>query len=424
MRRPSAALVVATAALVMSTIGTSVAATHYVISSPKQIKPGHDHAERRSARVPARPCAGNAARAGRPARRARPEPSERRGRRDCRRRSSGRRSEPTGASTPRAAASPRASACRRAPTRSTSGRTSRAARRWRRRARFPTYAAAGSTVGGLAGAPLAARLQRGHRPRPGVPLDDHGARDDHERSRAWARPPRRRSTSRSSADGGMRLELCGDVPSARGGTRSEPPGENHAQALCGARGGVGGTRHGDDRHVGRRVGVHDHLVQADQARLDLAQGAEQARAQGTAGRARPEGQPGEDGDDGQDGEDGADGDGRCGRDEPVRADPGQRHGQRLGFGRHGPQRRHAASTSSTSGRTSPSARPWPRRPRSPTSPERASRTTGIQGAAFVSQSNTGVDLAPGYPSQTSVRVQTNRANGTAVSTSFTIAVFC
>ena len=40
MRRPSAALVVATAALVMSTIGTSVAATHYVISSPKQIKPG------------------------------------------------------------------------------------------------------------------------------------------------------------------------------------------------------------------------------------------------------------------------------------------------------------------------------------------------------------------------------------------------
>jgi len=51
-------------------------------------------------------------------------------------------------------------------------------------------------------------------------------------------------------------------------------------------------------------------------------------------------------------------------------------------------------------------------------------TTGIQGAAFVSQSNTGVDLAPGYPSQTSVRVQTNRANGTAVSTSFTIAVFC
>ena len=40
MRKPSAALVVATAALVMSTIGTSLAATHYTITSPKQIKPG------------------------------------------------------------------------------------------------------------------------------------------------------------------------------------------------------------------------------------------------------------------------------------------------------------------------------------------------------------------------------------------------
>jgi hypothetical protein len=40
MRKPSAALVVASAALVMSTIGTSVAATHYVISSPGQVKPG------------------------------------------------------------------------------------------------------------------------------------------------------------------------------------------------------------------------------------------------------------------------------------------------------------------------------------------------------------------------------------------------
>jgi pilus assembly protein FimV len=40
MRRPSAALVVATAALVMSTIGTSFAARQYVISSPSQIKPG------------------------------------------------------------------------------------------------------------------------------------------------------------------------------------------------------------------------------------------------------------------------------------------------------------------------------------------------------------------------------------------------
>ena len=40
MRKPSAALVVATAALVMAAIGTSVAASGYTITSSKQIKPG------------------------------------------------------------------------------------------------------------------------------------------------------------------------------------------------------------------------------------------------------------------------------------------------------------------------------------------------------------------------------------------------
>jgi hypothetical protein len=40
MRKPSAALVVASAALVMATIGTSVAATGYLITSSKQIKAG------------------------------------------------------------------------------------------------------------------------------------------------------------------------------------------------------------------------------------------------------------------------------------------------------------------------------------------------------------------------------------------------
>jgi hypothetical protein len=40
MRKPSATLVVAAAALVMATIGTSVAATGYTITSSKQIKPG------------------------------------------------------------------------------------------------------------------------------------------------------------------------------------------------------------------------------------------------------------------------------------------------------------------------------------------------------------------------------------------------
>jgi hypothetical protein len=68
MRKPSAALVVASAALVMSTIGTSVAATHYVINSPRQIKPGSislaslsEHARKalrgeRGARGPAGPA--------------------------------------------------------------------------------------------------------------------------------------------------------------------------------------------------------------------------------------------------------------------------------------------------------------------------------------------------------------------------------
>lgn len=40
MRRPSAALIVASAALVMATVGTSVAATQYRITKPGQIKPG------------------------------------------------------------------------------------------------------------------------------------------------------------------------------------------------------------------------------------------------------------------------------------------------------------------------------------------------------------------------------------------------
>ena len=40
MRKPSAALVVASAALVMATIGTSVAASGYTITSSKQIKAG------------------------------------------------------------------------------------------------------------------------------------------------------------------------------------------------------------------------------------------------------------------------------------------------------------------------------------------------------------------------------------------------
>jgi len=51
-------------------------------------------------------------------------------------------------------------------------------------------------------------------------------------------------------------------------------------------------------------------------------------------------------------------------------------------------------------------------------------TTGIPGSTFVGMSNTGATLAAGFPSQTSVSVETRRTNGTAAATSFTIAVFC
>jgi hypothetical protein len=51
-------------------------------------------------------------------------------------------------------------------------------------------------------------------------------------------------------------------------------------------------------------------------------------------------------------------------------------------------------------------------------------TTGIPGPAFVVQSSAGADLATGFPSVSSVAVQTRRVNGTAVATSFTIAALC
>lgn len=51
-------------------------------------------------------------------------------------------------------------------------------------------------------------------------------------------------------------------------------------------------------------------------------------------------------------------------------------------------------------------------------------TGGIPGPAFVSLSSAGVDFAPGFPSVSSVTVQTRRTSGGLVSTSFAIAVFC
>jgi hypothetical protein len=51
-------------------------------------------------------------------------------------------------------------------------------------------------------------------------------------------------------------------------------------------------------------------------------------------------------------------------------------------------------------------------------------TTGIPGPAFVVQRSAGADLARGFPSASSLVVETRRTNGTAASTSFSIALFC
>ena len=174
MRRPSAALVVASAALVMSTIGTSVAATHYVISSPRQIKPGTIslNALSKGASKALR-GATRRARAG-AARQVRPEPSERRERRDCRRRSSGRRSGPTGASTPRAAASPRARASTPGTYAVNFGQDITHCAAMATQGAIPHHAAAGRPQGRRRRT-ARARLQRGTDLAPGFPSVELGA---------------------------------------------------------------------------------------------------------------------------------------------------------------------------------------------------------------------------------------------------------
>jgi hypothetical protein len=49
---------------------------------------------------------------------------------------------------------------------------------------------------------------------------------------------------------------------------------------------------------------------------------------------------------------------------------------------------------------------------------------GIPGPAFVAAASAGATLAAGFPSLTSVTVQTRRTNGNPVSTSFSVAAFC
>jgi hypothetical protein len=139
-----------------------------------------------------------------------------------------------------------------------------------------------------------------------------------------------------------------------------------------------------------------------------------------------QGPPGQDGQDGQDGEDGFDGqdglDGlnatdlwaQIGNDASVNASGGGVTARAMGTGIYlvnfGQDITHCAVVATQASL--------------PNFTGAGLSTTGTPGAAFVVMSNTGVDLAAGFPSQMSVRVQTNRANGPAVSTNFTIAAFC
>ncbi len=141
------------------------------------------------------------------------------------------------------------------------------------------------------------------------------------------------------------------------------------------------------------------------------------------GARGPQGQPGEDGADGQDGEDGADG--QDGADATSLFAQIQANGTVNASGSGVTARSGGTGIYFVNfGEDITECATVATQASIPNYAGAGLSTTGIQGAAFVSQSNTGVDLAPGYPSQTSVKVQTNRANGTAVSTSFTIAVFC
>jgi hypothetical protein len=51
-------------------------------------------------------------------------------------------------------------------------------------------------------------------------------------------------------------------------------------------------------------------------------------------------------------------------------------------------------------------------------------TAAVPGPAFVSVSSAGSSLATGFPSLSSIAVQTRRTSGALASASFTVAVFC
>jgi hypothetical protein len=139
--------------------------------------------------------------------------------------------------------------------------------------------------------------------------------------------------------------------------------------------------------------------------------------QGPPGDDGQDGQDGDDGQDGQDGQDGLDASGlwaQIGGNAAVNAAGGDVTARAMGTGIYlvnfGEDITHCAVVATQASLPNFNAA--------------GQSTAGITGPAYVAMSNTGVDLAAGFPSQTSVRVQTNRANGSAVASNFTVAAFC
>ena len=150
----------------------------------------------------------------------------------------------------------------------------------------------------------------------------------------------------------------------------------------------------------------------------LSKGAKKA-LRGARGPVGPQGEDGYDGDDGADGYDGEDGEDATTLFAQIRADgsinassPGVTARQasngvyHVNFGENITQCAATATQASIPG-TAP-----------------GSSTTGIPGPAFVAVNSAGTDYAAGFPSASSVLIQTRRTNGTLVSTSFVIAVSC
>ena len=151
----------------------------------------------------------------------------------------------------------------------------------------------------------------------------------------------------------------------------------------------------------------------------LSKGARKA-LRGARGPAGPQGEDGYDGDDGFDGDDGEDGEDATKLFAQIRADGSINASSRgvtarnastgvyhVNFGAG----HHAVRGHGDAGVDPRLAAP-------------GSSTTGIPGPAFVAMNSAGADYAPGFPSASSVAVQTRRTNGALVSTSFAIAIFC